>query len=120
MDKVRVSVPWGEGRIAFMACKNEIEARLNEGWPAVKVYNDIKDKLNGLSYPGFTRSIRRYILGTEPLLKKKATENPAEFSPFEMENISPQPSPAFTAFSAVPPKRFFQKPDTIPDPSKLI
>ena len=113
------ATPWGEGRIAFLAHKADIEARIEQGWPLAKIYKEFQDQLAGLSYPGFTRCIRHYAESAAPAKKarKPQTVTPPEKKALASPAIS-QPEPVSPGESL--PKPFFQKGDRVPDIEKLI
>ena len=101
-------VAWGEGRIAFLAHKADIQEKINLGWPLAKIYRDFQDRLIGLSYPGFSRAVREY-LGVSKPRNTKATI-PA-MATLEKKEISQK---------TAPPMSFFQKGDREPNPDNLI
>ena len=116
MDKTpgKESTPWGEGRIVFLAHKADIQARINEGWPLSKIYKEYQSKLGGLSYPGFTRSVRQYLeVATE---KKK---NGPEKKPVYAAQIR-EAMPSASQSSHSGPQPFFQKGDRAPSAENLI
>lgn len=100
-------VAWGEGRIAFLAHKADIEEKINLGWPLAKIYRDFEGKLLGLSYPGFSRAVRQYLGVSKP------------------KKMTPQPKPIIERKEPAPPQKtshmpFFQKGDREPNPDNLI
>ncbi len=50
---------WGEGRIAYAAHAPRIEQFIAQGWPLKKIYRELENQLNGLSYQQFTYHVRR-------------------------------------------------------------
>jgi len=56
-----MSIPYGTGRVAFIAKQAEIATMLAAGHTKKNIYNHMKEHLAGLSYPQFTRYIRSRI-----------------------------------------------------------
>jgi hypothetical protein len=50
----------GEGRVAFLAHREEVRAALLEGWPRTVIHERLRDKLR-ISYPQFMKYVDRYL-----------------------------------------------------------
>jgi len=96
-------IPWGTGRIYFLAHKDTIEALMLQGWPLKHIYSHLATQLNGLSYPMFTLHVKRFLGSskfTTPTLQTPSTE------------IQTTTKPA-------PIAKFYRPGPRIPDPKDL-
>lgn len=65
-------VPWGIGRIIFLAHAERIQKLLEAGYSHLSIYQKYEAKLGGLSYSQFSHHIRKRLI--EPKLKRPAIE----------------------------------------------
>lgn len=65
-DRVR-----GSGRVAFWARKDQINTRIEQGYPLTWIYDDMKGKMN-IGYGQFCLYVKRYI--SEPKKEKEREE----------------------------------------------
>jgi len=96
-------IAWGLGRVAFLASLEKIREEVNGGWPLSQIYKKHEKSLAGMSYPQFTRHVRKHIRAGHPRTVEKSEKR---------ETVK-------TKGMTVEPKQFKPSPK-VPNPADLF
>lgn len=110
---------WGIGRVAMYANLETIKDRLGQGYPKTLIYNELKDRLGGLSYSQFVAHVRKMSAdsGSIPKNFSQKIDEP-ETTINKGFNLDERGKHEKRKTSAGKPSKFTPGP-RIPDPSQL-
>lgn len=108
----------GQGRVVFLAHREEIRAALQEGWPRAAVHARLQSVL-GMSYQQFVRYVDRYLAdaphgtaGLGPVPHSTAPGRTAVSQP--ISGVGSGVAPGSPAASPTPPSSPAPPPDATP------